>query len=173
MVNRYVSTMEQDPELLDPTRVVGEQVARIRKARGWTQEALAEALQAAGIDLERITIAKLESGHRPFVKLDELLGLCLVLGVTPVDLLVPKEVEAGQWYQVTPKATAYAENVREWIQGLDLLFYRTDPERDEPDTPFDPSDLLNATRWMPADRAARAMQRWLEAQRQKEEDQDH
>jgi len=150
--------MEQESEPLNPTRVIGLRLAELRKSRnGMTQERLAEAMRTLGIDWERVTVAKLEKGLRPFVKVDELLALCLILGISPVDLLVPKDVDAYQWYRVAPKATAYAENVREWVRGEDVLFYRTDADAPEP--AIDPADLLNPTKWMPADRRARALLR--------------
>jgi transcriptional regulator with XRE-family HTH domain len=153
--------MEHMPEPLNPTRVIGQRLAELRKSRnGMTQERLAEAMRTVGIDWERVVVAKLEKGLRPFVKVDELLALCLILGISPVDLLVPKDADADQWYQVAPKAISSASNVREWIRGEDMLFYRTEPE-DEPETPFQPEDLLNPTRWMPADRRARALVRFI------------
>ena len=149
------------PEPLNPTRVIGQRLAELRKSRnGMTQERLAEAMRTAGIDWERVVVAKLEKGLRPFVKVDELLALCLILGISPVDLLVPKDADADQWYQVAPKAISSASNVREWIRGEDVLFYRTEPE-EEPETPLQPEDLLNPTRWMPADRRARALVRFI------------
>lgn len=75
-----------------------ERVAAIRRYLNITQEGLAEALQAVGLDWERITVAKLESGRRPFVRVDELLALCLVLEIAPVDLLVPKDLHEDQPY---------------------------------------------------------------------------
>jgi transcriptional regulator with XRE-family HTH domain len=154
--------MEHLPEPLNPTGVIGQRLAELRKSRnGMTQERLAEAMRTVGIDWERVVVAKLEKGLRPFVKVDELLALCLILGISPVDLLVPKDADADQWYQVAPKAISRASNVREWIRGEDVLFYRTEPDQDEPETPFQPEDLLNPTRWMPADRRARALLRFI------------
>jgi hypothetical protein len=57
---------------------------------------------------------------------------------------------------------------------IDVLFYRTDPYEDEPEIPFQPSDLLNPTKWMHADRQARALLRFIKAiedREQKEKDQ--
>ena len=58
---------------------------------------------------------------------DDFHGAAPGAGDHPVDLPVPKDVADDQWYQVAPKATARTENVREWIRGEDVLFYRTDP----------------------------------------------
>lgn len=152
-------TRRKKAEPLDPTRLIGERVAKIRKARGMTQDDLAEAMQAVGIGWERIVIAKLETGRRSFVKVDELLALCLVLDIAPVDLLVPTDL-TDQPYQVAPRADAEAGNVREWIRGEDLLLSASTHRPGEPFT--QPASALDAIRWMPTDRADRVARRYFE-----------
>src|SRR5512133_1077734 len=105
--------------LMDPTRIIGDRVAEVRNALGMTQEALAEAMRSVGIDWGRVVVAKLEKGIRPFVKVDEFLALCVVLEISPVDLLVPISLGVYQPYQVAPKVAAAADNVREWVRGED------------------------------------------------------
>ncbi len=86
-----------------------------------------------GHPIPELGLRRIEKGERR-VDVDDLLALYLVLEITPVDLLVPKDADASQRYQVAPKATARASNVREWIRGEDVLFYRTEPDQDEPET---------------------------------------
>jgi transcriptional regulator with XRE-family HTH domain len=143
------------------TQLIGERVATIRKSRGMTQEALAQAMQEIGIDIERIVIAKLESGRRSLLKVDEFLGLCIALGISPVDLLVPAEM-TDQSYRVTPLVTATAENTREWVRGESLLFAGlVDPE-----TPWvslvGSRDITTFAQWMPEERKRRVLQHWLD-----------
>jgi transcriptional regulator with XRE-family HTH domain len=114
-------TTRKKTEPSDPNRLIGERVAVIRNFRGLTQVALAEKMRDQGIPWQRIVVAKLEIGKRPFVKVDELLALCLVLNVAPVDLLVPANL-TDQPYRVTPKTTAAAENVRQWVRGVEPIF---------------------------------------------------
>jgi transcriptional regulator with XRE-family HTH domain len=159
MAQTRTKTRRKKPEPLDPTRLIGEQVAKIRKARGMTQDGLAEAMQAVGIGWERVVIAKLEKGRRPFVKVDELLSLCLVLDITPVDLLIPRDL-TDQPYRVTPTATAEAGNVREWVRGEDLLLTASIQHQGEPFT--QPATVLDPIRWMPKDRAERVARRYFE-----------
>jgi DNA-binding Xre family transcriptional regulator len=129
-----------------------------------TQEALANALQAVGINIERIVIAKLESGRRSFVKVDELLALCVVLEISVVDLLVPKDLEDSQPYRIVPNATAGARYVREFIRGEDVLAISTYPAPHSPDeSPFaSPGTVIDPLMWMPPDRAQRVAGRYNE-----------
>jgi len=145
----------------NPTQLVGERVAQIRKSRGITQDGLAEAMREVGIDFERVVVAKLEKGLRPFVKLDELLALCLVLQISPVDLLVPADM-TGETYRITPLVTAAAENAREWVRGESLIYAGLH----DPDSPFvspvGGRDITTFTHWMPEERKRRVLQRWLD-----------
>jgi transcriptional regulator with XRE-family HTH domain len=156
--------MEQEP--LNPTRLVGAQVAKVRKSRGMTQDGLADAMREVGIDFERVVVAKLEKGLRPFVKLDELLALCVVLEISLVDLLVPSDVGDNQRYLVTPKATTWAANARDFIRGEDLLFTHEYPGPPvDPESPFaswSPGTLLDPIRWMPKDRADRVLRHFID-----------
>ena len=61
-------------------------------------------MQDLGIDWERMVVAKLESGRRGSMRVDELLGLCVVLEIAPVDLLVPANLDDDQPYRVVPNA---------------------------------------------------------------------
>jgi transcriptional regulator with XRE-family HTH domain len=162
-------------EPLDPTRVIAERVAAIRRYRGLTQEALAEAMQDLGIDWERIVVAKLESGRRGFVRVDELLGLCIALEIAPVDLLVPANLDDDQPYRITPNRTARAVNVREFVRGEELLFAfpYPEPEQDPDSLWADPVGLtvVDAIQWMPADRGERVDRHYRDIEEEEEEDQ--
>jgi transcriptional regulator with XRE-family HTH domain len=153
-----VKARVQQAEPVTPTRVIGERVAALRRHRGWTQQDLAEALQAVGIDVERIVIAKLESGRRSFVKVDELLALCVVLEISPTDMLVPRDLQDERYYRVVPNGTAQVANTRRWIAGEDLLFVFHDLP---PDAIFAaPGTISDPTEWMPAERAERVAERY-------------
>ena len=179
---RYCSSVEQtggkrvrrkkEPigptEPIDPTRLVGERLAEIR--RNWrvmTQEDLADAMKAYGIGWERITVAKLESGRRSFVKLDELLALCLVLEISLVDLLVPADLDESQLYRVTPDVTARARDVRDWLRGEAWLVTHGDQARAR--YPATAGDIAAFVRSMPEGRGREVMARWLEEQKRQEE----
>ena len=53
-----------EPRKQTVKNVIGPQVRRIRYAKKLTQEALAAKCQIAGLDISRVTLAKLEAGHR-------------------------------------------------------------------------------------------------------------
>ena len=122
------------PQVTEPvtpmTRPSAERVAAIRRYRGMTQDELAEAMRDLGIPWQRVVVAKLESGRRSYLTVDELLAICVILEITPTDLLVPRELKDDQDYLVAPKATARAVDTREWVRGSGLLFWRPYPEPD-------------------------------------------
>jgi transcriptional regulator with XRE-family HTH domain len=68
--------------------LVGRQIGRLRYARNWTQEMLAEALDQAGWPLTRSGVSKIEGGA-VYVPDFRLLYLSRVLGVE-VEELLPK-----------------------------------------------------------------------------------
>jgi transcriptional regulator with XRE-family HTH domain len=145
-------------ELLEPTRVIAERVGAIRRYLGFTQEGLAEAMRGVGIEWQRIVVAKLESGRRSFVTVDELLALCVVLEISPTDLLVPKEVKDDQDYRIVPNATARAKDAREFIRGEAPLYIFPYPEPPSNPEQFFASPTgrsINSIPWMPPDRADR------------------
>lgn len=67
--------------------ICGEQVTKFRKDKGMSQRALADALQIAGLDVDKNAIQRIESGMR-FVTDIELVFLSKVLQVTLNDLLL-------------------------------------------------------------------------------------
>ncbi len=68
--------------------ICGVAVARLRKAAvpKMSQRALADALQLAGLDVDKNAVQRIESGQR-FVTDIELAALAQVLGVSPLRLL--------------------------------------------------------------------------------------
>ena len=68
-----------------PTNVTGRQIAKLRTAKGLSQDGLAGKCQRAGWDVSRGTLAKIEAGVR-CVSDEELLLLAQALGVSVSDL---------------------------------------------------------------------------------------
>jgi hypothetical protein len=98
---------------------------------------------AAYVPWQRIIVAKIEGGRRDFLTVEELLALCVVLEISPTDLLVPQSLRADQQYRVAPNAIAPAQIAYDWIRGEDLLFYTYDQEE----------RVSNPIEWMRPDRA--------------------
>ena len=66
--------------------VCGKQVAVFRSKKHWSQRELADALQIAGLDVDKNAIQRIEAGKR-FVTDIELIYLARVLDVKITDLL--------------------------------------------------------------------------------------
>lgn len=154
-----------------PQAVIADRVGKIREARGMSRDKLAATLQDLGVDWTRLTVNRLEIGRRENITVTELLALCIALQVAPVDLLVP-----GHWtdqsYQVTPTASALAENVREWIRGEQILY----GSRKVPESRFFTvlgQHQMPFAQWMPEDRQKRVLRRWVEQEEQDEANQRH
>lgn len=64
----------------------GKQVAKCRKAMGLSQRELADALQLAGLDVDKNAVQRIEAGKR-FVTDIELVSLAKVLRLSLEDLL--------------------------------------------------------------------------------------
>lgn len=113
----------------------GRQTGQTRRRLGWTSTDLATALAAHGFDADRTIVSKIENGRRR-VSLDEAMAIALVLNVSPLHLLVPRddrEVEIGG-------ATFRASAVRAWVRGEAPL------EGQDPKIYFTESDDESITR---------------------------
>jgi transcriptional regulator with XRE-family HTH domain len=163
--------MTQAP--VNPQQLIAERVAAIRRYKGLTQTQLAEAMQQLGVPWQRIIVAKIEGQRRDFLTVEELLALCIVLEISPVDLLVPRDLKDDDPYHVTPEATASATDVREWARGEGQLVYRLDRveeeqreqrERRKREGRFGfagPTAKFSLPiQWMPPDRGQRVAQRY-------------
>ena len=116
-----------------------------------------------GIEIKRYVIAKLESGRRTFVKVDELLALCVVLEISVVNLLVPKDLDNAQPYRTVPNATAGAGYVCEFVRGEDVLAIAHTAAAGGPGGAVRfPGTVIDPLQWMPLDRAQRIARRYNE-----------
>jgi len=74
------------------SRTVAANVRKLRRAREWSQDALAERVAMAGMpSLDRQKISKAERGYRATFSVDELVALAAALDVRPEELLTPFE----------------------------------------------------------------------------------
>jgi hypothetical protein len=119
-------------------------------------------MQEVGINWERVTVAKLESGRRGFIRIDETLGLCVVLQISLCDLLVPADVHDDRDYRIVPNGTARAVNAREFLRGEQILFLAPHPvPEQDPDVPWaQPIGIraVDSIQFMPPERGARVDQ---------------
>lgn len=88
----------------------------LRRRRGWNQQDLADALKTLNKPLSRVTITKIENGHRD-VTLEEALELALALDVSPLWLLFPDPEELVDIGSGEFDRAAFVE----WLKGEQAL----------------------------------------------------
>jgi transcriptional regulator with XRE-family HTH domain len=94
---------------------VGQSIARVRKERKMTAQALAKACADLGLPIGRVVIANLERGHRETITVGELMALAAALDVPPVTLVFPVG-EPGE-VEYLPGRTADAWDAALWFSG--------------------------------------------------------
>src|SRR5205085_1594945 len=94
----------------------------IRKRRGWSQQQLAERVTRLGHPMHRVTLAKIESGgeRSESVRLDEVIALSYVLGVSPLHMIVPFDPDA-RLRVIATKPHVDAIAARQWLRGEEPL----------------------------------------------------
>ncbi|MFF4425048.1 helix-turn-helix domain-containing protein [Streptomyces sp. NPDC001549] len=98
---------------------VAANVRRLRDdVRGWSTYELAGRLAKAGRPIAPSAVAKIERGERQ-VSVDDLMALAVVLGVSPVTLLLP--VDARQSTEVTGAGQVDAKAAWHWAWCNDPL----------------------------------------------------
>lgn len=96
------------------TRRIVDAVRRLRNAKGWSAQQLAEEMTKAGVPWNADVVVNLEHGRRKSLRVHELLALLFVLDVDrPLEVIVPGE----DLFPVVPAATANPDNVRAWLRG--------------------------------------------------------
>ena len=115
----------KEPDIGPTARTVADNVKRLRTRQNMNYTELSERLQAfAGWSINAVGIRRIESGERR-VTPDDLMGLAVALGVSPITLLMPFTVTANTLVRVTGVREPIADTtVWTW-----LLAQRTlDPE---------------------------------------------
>ncbi|MDH6432601.1 transcriptional regulator with XRE-family HTH domain [Streptomyces sp. SAI-144] len=91
-------------------------VARLRKARGWTTYQMAKLMKEVGRPIPQSGISRIESGTRR-VDVDDLTALAAVFGVAPAALLLPLEDRPGARIRVTGADEVDAADAWDWAEG--------------------------------------------------------
>jgi transcriptional regulator with XRE-family HTH domain len=91
-------------------------VARLRKARGWTTYTLAQKMADAGRPIPQSGISRIESGGRR-VDVDDLTALAVVLGVSPAALLLPLKDSPAETVPVTGAGDVSADTAWAWASN--------------------------------------------------------
>jgi transcriptional regulator with XRE-family HTH domain len=97
-----------------PRQVAARRIQEIRKAKGWSQQDLADRLGELGTPMDRATVARTEGGTRG-LSLDDAFLFAAALGVRPTSVFF------GFVYndpvQLSPKLTLPAGEARRWMHG--------------------------------------------------------
>lgn len=147
--------MEERQVTDDPMQVVINRMRELRDKVGMTSQELADAMSRAGVPWEGGVVTKLETGRRKSLNVTEMVALAYVLGVAPVDLLVPGDLADDEPYNIAPNVATTADAAREWIRGQDFL-----------KTPETAAELFEAIRWMPKARQGAVTREWFTPERQ-------
>ena len=78
-----------------PEQLVARQLRLLRQGRGWSQQEVAEKMQAYGYQWSQATVTRLESASRP-IRLNELADLAILYGV-PIGQFLEPEVQDFAW----------------------------------------------------------------------------
>lgn len=95
---------------------VAANVARLRKARGWSIYNLAGAMEKVGRPITPSAIAKLEKQQRQ-VSVDDLTALAAVLRVNPSALLLPLTDSGADTVEITGVGSVGADRAWDWADG--------------------------------------------------------
>ena len=112
---------------LSASDLAGRRIRHLRNGKGWTGKDLAEKCAKAGMpEITRPVITDLETRRRASRRItaDELLVLAHILGVEPLDLLLPA---AGEMLQVTPGVVMDIGEAEEFMHGRPCLTCRGEP----------------------------------------------
>jgi DNA-binding NarL/FixJ family response regulator len=81
-------------------------------------------MQEQKVQISRSVIAKIESGYRGYVTLDEFIALTAVLGIDQVEFLNSKSEYSRNLTPRRPMGRAYAEEAPPWTDKLEKIVSR-------------------------------------------------
>jgi transcriptional regulator with XRE-family HTH domain len=102
-----------------PSEIAAERIRQLRQRHGMSQQQLADRLGTLGSPLDRVAIAKLETGQRR-LPLDEALLFALALDVAPASLFLPRD-GGNDDVQLAGEVTVTAAQARRWLAGQEPL----------------------------------------------------
>ncbi|MBD9727317.1 helix-turn-helix transcriptional regulator [Streptomyces caniscabiei] len=106
---------------------VADNLARLRKVRGYSTRQLAAEMERKGRPVSPSGITRMEKGDR-VVTADDLVAFAAIFGVSPVSLLLPLTTTAETPVEITGGGTVDA--LRAWEWGIGRVPLRTTPEHE-------------------------------------------
>jgi transcriptional regulator with XRE-family HTH domain len=115
------------------TALIMAAVKRLRDAKGWSAQRLADEMSKVGVPWNADIVVNLEHGRRKSLRVHELLALAFVLDAeTPQELIVPRPGPGGA-FPVTPNLQLSDDAVRGWFLGqTGPLRQMVDPSQENP-----------------------------------------
>ena len=152
--------MTETPSQNTSTKTIGKRVREVMNTKSLTAQQLSDELAAVNpaLNWTPSVVMNLTSGRRRFVTVDEMYALAHVLGLHPVDLLVPGDVPDDEPAELVPGVTTTAGVARDWIGGRGFL-----------SPPESLAELAEAVRWMPKGRASQLARVWWTPEREREQ----
>ncbi len=109
-------------------------LAHLRRQVGLSQTALSRKLAEMGYDLHHTVIAKIESGQKRGIDIDDVVALAAALGVSPLRLCLPLSRQVGeQGLRLTALHTLGAPEAWRWAEQLSPWWDHDEPEVEDPD----------------------------------------
>jgi transcriptional regulator with XRE-family HTH domain len=108
----------EDKHVVTAGIAFAERLKQVRTRKGWSQAALSERLNELGYPMNRVTLAKIETGgtRARNVTLEEVFAISYALGVSPLFMSVPYSPESR--LQVVPVLRPSTPLVaRAWLAG--------------------------------------------------------
>lgn len=83
----------ETPRIATPEEIAGRTLGQLREEHGWSQAEVARRMKAYGYTWHQTTVGRIESGQRP-LRLNEVVHVAAMFGVSPIQLLVPSTTPA-------------------------------------------------------------------------------
>jgi transcriptional regulator with XRE-family HTH domain len=119
-----------DPvSLPEPEVLAGQELKRLRRERGWSQEEVARRMTAYGFDWHQTTVGRTETAARP-LRVNEAVALAALFEVPVTQLLVPVSVQVADLDEaiaateegLTKFRRLLAENVKPGVDRLQAAY---------------------------------------------------
>lgn len=99
---------------------VAENLLRVRRCRGLSVRALSAAMAKAGRSVSADAISRMETGQRR-IDVDDVVAFAVVLGVSPLALLMPMTHSPTDMIEVTGAGAVAAADAWSWAGGQSPL----------------------------------------------------
>lgn len=97
-----------------PSEITAQQTREVRQRKRWTQQQLSDRIGELGGVMDRVVIAKIETGRRG-IPLDDALLLAVALNIAPSNLLLP--MFSDEPVALAPQRAVSPRIARSWFRA--------------------------------------------------------